>query len=142
MTTDLRSWLIAGCCCLATGLAGCEPYSGPRTHVEDAVLSPEAIARARSSEAAGLGGGGGDAGARCAQAQSAVEQLASLGPSLFRPAGPGVLDVDARVWQRLPQPQRTSLLQLLATGAQCARAPAGVVRDINTRAVLARRPVT
>lgn len=130
-----------------TLLGSCDFVDSDRTRVPDAVLSAEALAAASSSTATQLPTSGSFVlnEERCTAAQAALRQLENLGPGAFRVPSAGVMEIDERVWVRLPAGQRQNVLNLLVQAKVCASQSSGatdepdtrvIVREINSGAVL------
>lgn len=126
-------------------LTACNPYSGSRTHVEEATLTAEDLATSRSVDADSVAGLPIGLRGSCPEVNVALSQLENLGSGSFRFPEPGRMDVNRMVWNRLPVAQQRSLLQLLAAQTSCAGQQNGatsqdlqaVVRDIENNEVLA-----
>lgn len=123
-------------------LVGCgAPADEDRTRARDALLSPQALAAARSAqdyEVTKMRSGESDA---CADVDVAIAQLSTLGSGLLNVTAPGRLEVDEGLWGKLAPSQRKSFLQALAVQSRCrSNGQPGevIVRSISRPVVLER----
>lgn len=127
---------------MTLALAGCgAAQDEERTRARDALLTPVALAKARTAQDYEVTKMRSGQGGACADVDVAIAQLSTMGSGLLNVAAPGRLEVDEELWAKIAPPQRKSFLQALAVQSRCrsnGKSGEVIVRSISRPVILER----